>query len=97
MQSDTSLTDYVARFVVATGASDIPDDVMHLGKRSVIDGLGLALAGAASETGAITRRYLASLGIASKSGSTVVGSPVTFAQRLLPGPGCIYPHRLARG
>src|SRR5207244_10702869 len=68
---DASLTDYVAGFVVGTRATDIPADVMHLGKRSVIDGLGLALAGAASETSAITRRYLASLGIASNSGSTV--------------------------
>src|SRR6266446_1081778 len=78
---DASLTDYVAGFVVDTRASDIPADVMHLGKRSVIDGLGLALAGAASETGAITRRYLASLGIASSSGSTVVGSELRLPAR----------------
>src|SRR5437764_294835 len=81
MQSDTSLTDYVARFVVATGASDIPDDVMHLGKRSVIDALGLALAGASSQTGAITRRYLAALGIESKNGSTVIGSELRLPAR----------------
>jgi 2-methylcitrate dehydratase PrpD len=76
-----SLTDYVAGFVVATRANDIPSDVMHLGTRSVIDGLGLALAGAASQTGAITRRYLASLGIASSSGSTVVGSDLRLPAR----------------
>src|SRR5438876_12253871 len=76
-----SLTDYVAGFVVATRATDIPADVMHLGKRSVIDGVGLALAGAASETSAITRRYLASLGIASSSGSTVVGSDLRLPAR----------------
>ena len=52
---NASLTDYVAGFVVATRANDISDDVMHLGTRSVIDGLGLALAGAASQTGVITR------------------------------------------
>ena len=78
---DASLTDYVAGFVVATRATDIPADVMHLGKRSVIDGLGLALAGAASETSAITRRYLASLGIASNSGSTVIGSDLRLPAR----------------
>jgi 2-methylcitrate dehydratase PrpD len=76
-----SLTDYVAGFIVATRANDISADVMHLGKRSVIDGLGLALAGAASQTGVITRRYLTSLGIASSSGSTVVGSDLRLPAR----------------
>ncbi len=78
---DTSLTDYVAGFVVATRANDIPADVMHLGKRSVIDALGLALAGAASQTGAITRRYLATLGIESSNGSTVIGSDLRLPAR----------------
>jgi 2-methylcitrate dehydratase PrpD len=78
---DTSLTDYVAGFVVATRASDIPADVQYLGTRSFIDGLGLALAGAASQTGAITRRYLASLGISSSSGSTVIGSDLRLPAR----------------
>ena len=63
---DSSLTDYVAGFVVATRGQDIPTDVAHLGKRSVLDGIGLALAGAASQTGNITRRYLAALGIATR-------------------------------
>src|SRR5436853_1231009 len=78
---DASLTDYVAGFVVGTRANDIPADVMHLGKRSVIDALGLALAGAASQTGAITRRYLAALGIGSSSGSTVIGSDLRLPAR----------------
>src|SRR5436190_5467883 len=78
---DTSLTDYVAGFVVATRANDIPADVMHLGKRSVIDALGLALAGAASQTSAITRRYLATLGIETASGSTVIGSDLRLPAR----------------
>ncbi len=80
---DASLTAYVADFIVSTRASDIPPDVVHLGKRSILDGLGLALAGAASETGRIIRRYLDSLGIASDSGSTVIGGdsrlPARFA------------------
>ena len=76
-----SLTDYVAHFVVATRANDIPADVMHLGKRSVIDGLGLALAGAASHTGALVRRYLRSLGIASEAGCTVAGSALRLPAR----------------
>src|SRR3989442_5888595 len=78
---NASLTDYVAGFVVATRASDIPADVMHLGKRSVIDGLGLALAGAASQSGVSTGRYLASLGVASAGGSTVIGSELRLPAR----------------
>src|SRR5436190_18498 len=78
---NTSLTDYVAGFVVATHAKDIPADVMHLGKRSVIDGLGLALAGAVSQTSTISRRYLAALGIASGDGATVVGSDLRLPAR----------------
>ena len=50
-QPDHSLTGYVADFIVDTRHEDIPADVMHLGKRSVLDGIGLALAGAASEMG----------------------------------------------
>ena len=73
---DSSLTDYVAGFVVATRGQDIPTEVTHLGKRSVLDGIGLALAGAASQTGNITRRYLAALGVATEGGSAVIGSTV---------------------
>jgi 2-methylcitrate dehydratase PrpD len=78
---DPSLSAYVADFVVATTARDIPADVAHLGKRSVLDGLGLALAGAASEAAHITRRYLASLGISADRGSTVIGSPLRLPAR----------------
>ena len=53
----------------------------NLGKRSVLDGIGLALAGANSECGHITRRYLESLGIASDKGSTVIGTPLKLPAR----------------
>lgn len=76
-----SLTAYVAEFVVNTRGEDIPDDVAYLGQRSVLDGVGLALAGAASQTGAITRRYLQSLGIAIPNGSTVIGSDLRLPAR----------------
>jgi len=41
------LTDYVAGFVVGTKAGNITKGEVHLGKHSVLDRLGLALAGAA--------------------------------------------------
>ncbi len=78
---DASLTAYVADFIVGTRATDIPADVVRLGTRSVLDGIGLALAGAASQTGAITRRYLETLGIANPHGSTVIGSRLRVSAR----------------
>jgi 2-methylcitrate dehydratase PrpD len=75
------ITDHVAGFVVATKLRDIPKDVAHLGKRSVLDGIGLALAGAASECGHIAQKYLQQLGIASDKGSTVIGSALRLPAR----------------
>src|SRR5512138_404599 len=76
-----AITDYVAGFVTSTKFSDIPKDVAHLGKRSVLDGIGLALAGAASECGHVAHRYLESLGIATEAGSTVIGSRLRLPAR----------------
>ena len=57
------LTDYVGRFVVNTTYEDIPADVIELGKKSILDGLGLALAGSRAQTGTICRQTtLASAG-----------------------------------
>ena len=77
----TSLTDSVAGFVVDTRPADVPADVAHLGKRSVLDGIGLALAGAASECGHIAQKYLANLDIESNKGSTVIGSGLRLPAR----------------
>jgi 2-methylcitrate dehydratase PrpD len=79
--SDRSLTAYVADFIVRTKPDDIPESVAHLGKRSVLDGIGLALAGSASETGQTVRRYLASLGCASEAGCTVIGADLPVPAR----------------
>ena len=66
---------------MSTQARDIPPDVAHLGKRSVLDGLGLALAGSVSETGRIAQRYLAGLDIVSDSGSIVIGTGMRLPAR----------------
>jgi 2-methylcitrate dehydratase PrpD len=81
LQQTAAITDYVAGFVNATKSADIPKDVAHLGKRSVLDGIGLALAGAASHQGEIARRYLENLGIASANGCTVIGSSLRLPAR----------------
>ncbi len=78
-----SLTAYVADFITRTRTTDVPADVMHLGKRSILDGLGLALAGNAAESGHIVRTYLKTLGIPTDKGCTVIGTgmkvPARFA------------------
>jgi 2-methylcitrate dehydratase PrpD len=76
-----TLTDYVAGFVLHTNTSDIPSDVARLGKRSVLDGIGLALAGAASECGRIAQKYLSALGVASDGGCTVIGTSLQLPAR----------------
>ena len=76
-----SLTDSVAAFVVDTRAADVPKDVAYLGKRSVLDGVGLALAGAASECGHIAQKYLDGLGISAPKGCTVIGSKLRLPAR----------------
>ena len=52
------LTKYVAQFIVNTKYSDIPADVLDLGKKSILDGFGLALAGSASVMGPLVRNYV---------------------------------------
>ncbi|PYU22830.1 MAG: MmgE/PrpD family protein [Acidobacteria bacterium] len=42
------LTKYVSEFIVNTKYGDIPADVLELGRKSILDGFGLALAGSAS-------------------------------------------------
>lgn len=81
MTNETSLTAYVAQFIVNTRSKDIPADVMHLGKRSILDGLGLALAGNAAESGHIVRTYLRRLGVETARGCTVIGTPLKVPAR----------------
>ena len=73
------LTKYVGSFVVETKYEDIPADVIELGKKSILDGLGLSLAGSRAQTGAICRQYLEQLGIcygkAVVAGSSLKTSP----------------------
>ena len=79
--SSESLTGYVAHFLTSTRASDIPADVMHLGKRSILDGLGLALAGNAAESGHIVRQYLRTIGFPMNRGCTVIGTALKVPPR----------------
>ena len=67
------LTEYVSKFVASTKYEDIPNDVIELGKKSILDGLGLALAGSRAQTGPICREYLEHLGVCGGK-TTIIGS-----------------------
>ena len=76
-------TGYVASFIVNTRLGDVPAEVLELARKSLLDGIGLALAGSIAETGAIVRKYLESTGVSTQRGATVIGSnlraPLRFA------------------
>src|SRR5467141_2885262 len=67
------LTDYLARFVRTAKYEDIPEEVVELGKKSILDGLGLALAGSKAQTGTLCRQYLEKIGVCDGK-STIIGS-----------------------
>jgi 2-methylcitrate dehydratase PrpD len=74
------LTKYVSEFVVNTKYQDIPEDVIVLGKKTILDGFGLALAGSASTAGPLIRQYIESLG--SNGGScSVIGTKIRVHPR----------------
>ena len=81
MPSGSSLTADVARFIVETQARRIPAEVMHLGKRSILDALGLALAGNAAESGRLVRTYLRKLVPSPTGGATVIGTNLKLPAR----------------
>ena len=55
------LTRYVAEFICNATPADLPSVVVALGKKSILDGLGLALSGGATECGVMARRHFADL------------------------------------
>ncbi|TDI63614.1 MAG: MmgE/PrpD family protein, partial [Alphaproteobacteria bacterium] len=74
------LTAYVAEFIAGTGYGDIPDEVIALGKKSILDGFGLALSGNHASSGALVRAHLSSLGLG-PGPSLVIGSALRVAPR----------------
>ncbi len=66
------LTKYVSEFIASTKYSDIPAEVIELGKKSILDAFGLALAGSASVMAPLVRQYLQGLGVNGKS--AIIGS-----------------------
>lgn len=59
--SQGSVTEEVAGFVVETNASDIPPAVLELGRKSILDALGLAASGSVSDAARLIRRAMTSV------------------------------------
>src|SRR5262245_56263636 len=82
LPSAPGLTRYVSEFIVNTKYEDIPANVLALGRKSILDGFGLALSGSVSEMGPLVRRYLQTLGTSDTKASIIGGSlkvPARFA------------------
>lgn len=74
------LTRYVADFIVKTTYAEIPSAALEAGRKSILDGIGLAFSGSVAETGARSRKYVASLGLVPGK-ATVIGSSMKVSPR----------------
>jgi 2-methylcitrate dehydratase PrpD len=70
----------VADFIASTRFASIPGDVVALGKKSILDGLGLALAGSVAKSGPLIRRHLQGLGL-SVQGASLLGTNLRMPAR----------------
>lgn len=73
-----SLTEHVAQFIAGTRYEDIPADVLELGKKSMLDGIGAALSGSISAPARIVLEYVRECG---GGACTAIGSDVRLAPR----------------
>jgi 2-methylcitrate dehydratase PrpD len=79
-KTQPALTRYVADFVCGSTFSDLPEDVVAIGKKSILDGIGLALSGSVAKSGELVRQHLKDLGLA-RGPATVIGSSMQVAPR----------------
>lgn len=75
------LTTHTAEFVVNLKLADIPVEALELGKKSILDGLGLALSGSKAETWKLIQEYLKPFGFRPRGGAAVLGSAVRLPAR----------------
>jgi 2-methylcitrate dehydratase PrpD len=80
VHAEDGVTLRMAEFVVRTRYDDLPPELIELGKKSILDGAGLALVGSVAKSGALVRQYIESLG-ALRGSSTVMGSALKASPR----------------
>ena len=76
-----NLTKYASEFVVNLKLADIPAETLELGKKSILDGLGLALSGSKAETWKFIQEYLKPFAFPPSGGAAVLGSTVRLPAR----------------
>ena len=74
------LTKYVSEWVVNTKYQDVPQEVIALGKKSILDGFGVALAGSVSPLAPLLRKYIASFRMAGGEAS-IIGTGIKVPPR----------------
>jgi 2-methylcitrate dehydratase PrpD len=74
------VTRYVSEFIANTKFSNIPADVMELGKKSILDGFGLALAGSKASLAPLVQQYLKALNCTDGKAS-IIGTNVRVHPR----------------
>jgi 2-methylcitrate dehydratase PrpD len=74
------VTREAAEFIIKLQFTAIPEDVLSLAKKSILDGLGLALCGSAAASGKLTRDYLSSQSLCGGA-ATVIGSSIKTPPR----------------
>jgi 2-methylcitrate dehydratase PrpD len=70
----------VADFICNAKPADLPADVVALGKKSILDGLGLALSGGATACGVMARQHFADLNLGAGP-ATLIGTNLKLAPR----------------
>jgi len=73
------LTREVCGFIAGTEYEDLPEELLELGRKSILDGLGLALSGSVASSGRLVQDYLSSQNIAGDA--TVIGTPLRVSPR----------------
>ncbi len=74
-----SITAEVSEFITSTDLTDVPSSVLHLAKRSILDGLGLAVAGSRSDAARICRAEIEGYGALAEA--TVLGAGISVPAR----------------
>jgi 2-methylcitrate dehydratase PrpD len=85
------LTKHVAEFIVNTKFEEIPEDVLALGRKSILDGFGLALAGSGSVMAPLVRQYIEAFG-SNPEKASVIGSGLKVPARFAAFANGIYIH-----
>jgi 2-methylcitrate dehydratase PrpD len=80
-KAEQKITHEVADFILRTTVRDLPAEVAEAGKKSILDGIGLALAGSVAKTGDLVRTHLQSLALAADGPATVIGTALRAPAR----------------